>query len=126
MGKEFEFLDQAKIHLREALIRCRNINLAYLEPAILLGLAKWYRANNELRKAENMAEESLIMADRSEYRLYQAEIHNFLAQLALSNNDRENAKKHAQIAYERASCGYKPALDDAKFVLDKLSLEVTN
>jgi hypothetical protein len=125
MGKESEFLDQAKIHLREALIRCRNINLAYFEPAILLGFAKWYRVNNELKKAENTAEESLIMADRSEYRLYQAEIHNFLAQLALSNKDRENAKKHAQIAYERASCGYLPALDDAKFVLDKLSSEIT-
>lgn len=126
LDRKNEFLDQAKLHLSEALIRCRNINLADLEPAILLARAQWYLANNDFQKARIIAEEALNLADRCEYRLYQAEIHNFLAQLALSNNDRENAKKHAQIAYERALCGYKPALDDAKSVLDVLSLEVTN
>ena len=124
--KKNEFLDQAKIHLREALIRCRNVNLAVFEPAILLAWAKWHYASSDFGMAGIMAEDALNLADRCEYRLYQAEIHNFLAQLALSGNDPEKANEHAQIAFERALCDnpphcYKPALSDAKSILEGLS-----
>lgn len=121
LDKKNEFLNQAMIHLSEALIRCRNINLAKLEPAILLSWAQWYYANDDFRKARIVAEEALNLADRCEYRLHQADIHNFLAQLDLTDNNLENAKRHAQIAYERASCGYGPALDEAKSLLGKIS-----
>jgi len=120
-----EYLDQAKIHLNEALIRCRNINLAGLEPAILLAWAKWYCANNDFQNASTNAEQALNLADRCEYRLNQAEIHNFLARLALINNDPKKAEEHANIASERAWCDspphcYKPALDEAKSILYEL------
>ncbi|MGH7450223.1 MAG: hypothetical protein ACRENG_02685, partial [bacterium] len=59
------------------------------------------------------------------YRLKQAEIHNFLASLALAENDRKTAQHHAAIAYERAWCDgpphcYKPALEQAERMLRQL------
>jgi 3',5'-cyclic AMP phosphodiesterase CpdA len=121
-----EYLDQAKIHLSESLVRCRNINLVVLEPAILLAWAKWHYETNDFQKSRNFAGDALNLADRCEYRLDQADIHNFLSQLALGSNDLKQAKEHAQIAYERAMCDgpphcYKPALDNAKSILERLS-----
>ena len=72
-----------------------------------------------------MAEEALAIAERCEYRLVQAEIHNFLAGLALAENDRKTAQHHAAVAYERAWCDgpphcYKPALEQAERMLKQL------
>ncbi len=71
------------------------------------------------------AEEALAIADRCEYRLKQAEIHNFLARLALDAGEREAAREQAEIAKERAWCDgppycYKPALDEAEGMLREL------
>ena len=65
------------------------------------------------------------MADRCEYRLQQADIHNFLARLALDAGDRPAAGEHAIIGYERAWCDgpphcYKPALEEATRLLAEL------
>jgi hypothetical protein len=67
-------------------------------------------------------QEALAIADRCEYRLAQAEIHNFLARLALEERDRKGASEHAATAYERAWCDgpphcYQPALDEAERLL---------
>jgi hypothetical protein len=64
-------------------------------------------------------------ADRCEYRLKQADIHNFLARLALDTGDRAAAHGHAAIARERAWCDgpphcYKPALDEAERLIGEL------
>jgi len=108
----------AGAHLSEALTRCRRINLVEFEPDILLSWARWHNPP----QARKHAEEALTIADRCEYRLVQAEIHNFLAQLALDSNDRPAALHHATIARERAWCDgpphcYKPALDEADALL---------
>jgi 3',5'-cyclic AMP phosphodiesterase CpdA len=124
--KEKEILlSEAKIHLQEALTCCRDIDNLYLEPPILLAFSHLYLAESNLKKAKEFANEALYVADRCEFRLYQAEAYNFLSRLALKANDLETAKECAKKAYERALCGnieycYKPALDDAKLVLDKL------
>jgi hypothetical protein len=67
----------------------------------------------------------LAIADRCEYRLKQAEIHNFLGRVALERGEREVAKEHAERARERAWCDgppycYKPALDEAEGLLREL------
>jgi tetratricopeptide (TPR) repeat protein len=113
---------ESEQHLSEALTRCRRINLVESEPDILLALARWHCAAGNPTAAREHADEALMIADRCEYRLVQADVHNFLAQLALDANDRSTARHHAEIARERAWCDgpphcYKPALDEAESLL---------
>ena len=120
-------LAEAETHLSEALTRCRRINLVEIEADILLSWARWHRANGHGPEALEQAGEALAIADRCEYRLNQAEIHNFLATLALED-DHQVAIEHATIGYERAWCdgpphAYEPALDEAKRLLDELGVE---
>jgi len=145
-------LPEAESHLIEALTRCRRINLVELEPDMLLEMARlwWAQAGGDevtsdestrLRdEALKLAREALEIADRCEYRLKQADIHNFLACLPLARSNElrgmrdeggrteelAEARKHAEIARERAWCDgpphcYKPALKEAERLLAKLS-----
>jgi hypothetical protein len=125
---EGENLSDAGTHLTDALTRCRRINLVEFEPDILLAWARWYRAWDNVQEAQAYAEEALAISDRCEYRLKQAEIHNFLARLALDACNREVARQHAETARERAWCDgpphcYKPALDEAEGMLKELGAE---
>jgi hypothetical protein len=70
------------------------------------------------------AEEALQIADRCEYRLKQADIHNFLAAFYLDAEKLEEAKAHADIAKERAECGYVPALKNAENLLEEIKRKV--
>jgi tetratricopeptide (TPR) repeat protein len=118
-------LNEAASHLTEALMSCRRINLVENEPDILLTWARWHHAKGNAQEGLARAEEALAIANRCEYRLTQAEIHNFLALLALDNGDRDKAREEAEIAKERAWCDgpphcYKPALDEAEKMLKEL------
>ena len=110
-------LVDADEHLNEALTRDWKINLVELEPYILLELAKLRFKENRKEEALNFADEALQIADRCEYRLKQADIHNFLAEFYLDSGDRKKARSHGTIAKERAECGYKPALRQAEGLL---------
>jgi tetratricopeptide (TPR) repeat protein len=110
----------AENHLTEALTRDRKINLVELEPDILLEFAKLRLKQNHKKEALKHAEEALQIADRCEYRLKQADTHNFLAEFYLDAGDLEKAKKHGEIAKERAECGYTPALEKAEKLLDSI------
>jgi len=99
------------------------LNLLELEPDILLELARWHRLKQEPKEAYQQAKAALNIANRNEYRLKQADIHDFLAQLALDANDLETVHYHATIGLERAECDgapywYKPAVDYAKRLLE--------
>jgi len=123
---EAKDLNGANAHLTEALTRCRRINLVELEPDILLAWARWHRARGNTQEAKTFAEEALAIADRCEYRLVQADTHNFLARLALDAGNRTTARQHAEIAKERAWCDgpphcYKPALDEAERMLGEVN-----
>jgi len=125
-GRQTGHLAEAEAHLTEALTRCRRINMVDHEPDILLAWACWHRARGNAQQARRDAEEALTIADRCEYRLKQADIHNFLARLALDAADKETARQHAEIARERAWCDgpphcYKPALDEADRLLAEAS-----
>ena len=118
-------LAEAESHLTEALTRCRRINLVELEPDILLAWAGWHRAQGDNPRAREQAQAALAIADRSEYRLKQADIHNFLAWLSLEEGAWEAARAHAEAAQERARCdgpphAYQPALDEAELLLKEL------
>lgn len=121
-------LAEAEAHLTEALTRCRGINLMDTEPDILLTWAHWFRARGDVQEAQEYAAEALSIADRCEYRLKQADIHNFLAALDMEEDSQDDAVEHATTAYERAWCDgpphcYKPALDQAERLLKELDVE---
>ncbi len=120
-----KLLFDAESHLKDAIIRCHNINLVDFEPSILLSWGKWHYLMKDFESAKEFAEKALFIANRCDYRLDQAEIHNFLATLYLDQDDHVKAIQHAEIAYECSWCDgpphcYKPALDDAKELLGKL------
>lgn len=115
-------LTKAEAHLTTALTRCRKINLIELEPDILLAWAKWHRRSGNAAQASADATEALAIADRCEYRLKQADIHLFLARLAMDAGQRAEARQHATTAHARAWCDgpphcYKPALGAATQLL---------
>ncbi len=91
----------------------------------MLAWARWHRLGRAIEPAREHARAALAIADRCEYRLDQADIHNFLARLALDGGERETAQEHAEIARKRALCDgpphcYKPALDEAGRLLNEL------
>jgi tetratricopeptide (TPR) repeat protein len=126
-------LDTAQTHLDEALRRCRAINDVADEPSILLAQARLARAlalspqpaaglTQALTLAHTLAEEAHRIAERAGYRLNLADIHNFLAHLALDSHDRPLARSHAQLAYDYALCdgppyAYQSALAEAERLL---------
>jgi len=128
VDRRAEHLTEAEGHLTEALTRCRRINNVEHEPDILLAWARWHRLRGEAQPARGRAAEALAVADRCEYRLCQADVHNFLAELALEAGDHARAAKHARTGHQRAWCDgpprcYKPALDRAAALLEQLGIE---
>jgi tetratricopeptide (TPR) repeat protein len=115
---------KAEDHLKEALIRDRKINLLYLEPDILLEFAKVRFKQGHKEEALKLANEALEIADRCEYRLKQADIHNFLAEFYLNAKEFSKAKEHMKIAKERTECGYVPAMKKAEGLEKRISQRI--
>jgi hypothetical protein len=97
------------------------------EPDILLAKARWHYMQRNIGQAKERAVEAQAVADDSEYRLKQADAHNLLAKAAIREGDWRTAKIHAAAARERALCDspshcYKPALEEAEGVLDRIAL----
>jgi tetratricopeptide (TPR) repeat protein len=130
-------LEQAENHLSEALTRCRAINLVEMEANILLELAKLSfdyglvasaqdKAQKHFEEAKTLAEEALLITERSGYVLQGADVHLFLAQYALEQEkDKEKAKELAERAKELATCDgppyyYKVAYKEAERMLERL------
>ena len=125
IGEAYNLLrrpDKARPYLNDALSRCRKTNQVELEPDILLEWARWHHLEGSKGQAKEEATEALRFANRCGYRLKQAEIRNFLAQLALETEDVGEARRHAEIAKEHAWCDgppycYKLALAEAERLL---------
>jgi len=106
-------------HLSEALARCRRINLVHLEAAILLELARLRAMTGDQVEGLRLAQEALIITERSSYVLQGADVHLFLAQLVLDDQDKETALAHLRRAYQLATCdgppdyAYKVAYEEA-------------
>jgi len=114
-------LEQSENSLREALHQCRRIELVEVEAELLLELARvQYRqaaATNALPGSHTRAlvDDAIAIADRCQYRLQQADIHNFLAQWELNAVNIAEAREHAEIAKERAWCDGPPHRYEAAF-----------
>ncbi|MFC2174038.1 hypothetical protein ACFLU6_15675, partial [Acidobacteriota bacterium] len=124
-------LTEAETELTDTLTRCRRIRLVEYEADILLALARlrWEQgaqSSNAFDEAAKLTNEALEIACRYEHRLKQADLHNFLARLALSGGDQELARKQAEKARDRAFCDgpphyYKNAFIEAETLLNNLA-----
>lgn len=157
-------LAKVETQLKKALSWTRASNILQFESIILLAFAKLRREQADERHKTNngnessqvmghvdsvgslmdeslaYANEALSIADRCEYRLQQAEIHNFLAEwhwqhaqlvkgdafLPLREDLKQKAREHAEKAKERAWCDgppyyYKVAWEEAEKTLQTIS-----
>jgi transcriptional regulator with XRE-family HTH domain len=117
-------LQQAEWHLREALKRCRQIDMVDYEADLLLSWAHLHHARGEKRRARACAMEALAIANRSDFRVLRADVHNALALLELGDGNRRGAIHHAEAALLDAACDghaycYKIAQDEARHLLNQ-------
>jgi hypothetical protein len=115
-------IKEAEPYLADALSRCRRSNLIGFEPDLLIAMARWHQAAGRPGEAQRLAEEALAVADRCEYRLKQAEIHNLMAQIALDQSENDTARQRAELAKKRAICdgtphSYQTAIDEAQAII---------
>lgn len=127
-------LDSAEQLLSKALMLDRTINLVELEANILLDFARLRYAQEKPEEAKALAEEALLITERSGYVLQGADVHLFLAELALaesreqgveSSATKAKARKYAERALELAYCDgppyyYKVAYEEAERFLENL------
>ena len=129
-----EYLEKAEKHLSESLRRCRAINLVEMEADILLENSKLLHAQGEHEEALRLAHEALTITERSGYVLQGADVHIWLAELALEGlkveglqvENKELAREYAEKALQLAHCDdgppyhYKVAYEEAQKLLKKL------
>jgi tetratricopeptide (TPR) repeat protein len=122
----------AENDLNDALSRCRRIRLVDLEEDILLEIAKlqWQKAKGKdkglIDQAKELAGEARQIAERCEYRLTQADIYNFMSEMAFGEGETAKAREYAEMAKERAFCDgppycYKKALEEAEEKIKKIN-----
>jgi tetratricopeptide (TPR) repeat protein len=119
-----ENLQEAEQHLKEALHRCRQINMVDYEADLLLALARLHHVKGDRHQAKIFAKEALVITNRSDFRMLRADINNLLARLELEDGNQKEAINHAQAAFHDAFCDgppycYKSALEEAKYLLDE-------
>jgi len=117
-----ELLTQAKVDLDSCMLQSGRARLLTEQVNAALVMAEWQQVKGDMRQARMLAESALLLADRCEYRLCQADIHNFLAQQDLDEGKRDSGRVHAETAKERAWCNgppycYMPALIEAERLL---------
>ena len=124
-SRKKEALEEAEKYLQEATVASHNSNMLEKEPDILIAWSNLYLGKGDLHQAKIKAEDALFIAERCELRLKRAEIHNFLAQLAVKSNDLSEAKKQSLIASKCAWCDgppyqYKVAFEQAELINDEI------
>jgi tetratricopeptide (TPR) repeat protein len=119
-------LAEAERNLHEALERCRHNNTVEAEADILIDMARLRAATGAPEEAQRLAEEALLITERSGYVLQGADAHLKLAKLALGRGDKATSKEHAEKAKDLATCDgppdytYKAAYDEAEALLRSL------
>jgi len=96
------------------------------ETDILIDLARLRAATGLAEEAQRLAEEALVITERSGYVLQGADARLELAKLARARGDKAAAREHAQKAKDLAACDgppdytYKAAYDEAAALLVEL------
>lgn len=126
-----DILQEAEVHLSNALHRCRRIDMVDYEADLLLAWARLHHAKGERQQAKEDATEALVIANRSDFRALRADISNLLARLDWEDGDHIAAINSARNALNDALCDgppycYKPALEEAKQLLKTIQPDSMN
>ena len=105
--------------LDETLARCRRSNMVELEARALFAGAAHSLAEQSVQDCFRQLQHAMVLADRCQLRLLQADLRNFAARFFLQRGDRAGAQRHAEAARDLVYCddprfSYRPALDAAK------------
>jgi hypothetical protein len=108
--------------ITEAARIAENMGAFEFEGLILACRARWHYIGGRRDLALSDVDEALEIAERSEYRLQEAEIHNLRAWFALGDGECAETIRHAECARERARCDgppwyYKAAFEEAERLL---------
>lgn len=119
------FLREAELHLREALHRCRRIDMVDYEADLLLAWARLHHAKGEKQRAKECATEALDITNRSDFRVLRADIYNLLARLEWEDGNWRETRRLAESALRDATCNdhpfcYVSALEEAKQLLHEV------
>ena len=101
-------LGESETYLKEALRRCGVVRFVELETDARLTLAQCYFARGLMTEAREYADDSLLIADASGYRLKKAEILLTLAQCELADHSWKDAERHLEAARDSAWCDGPP------------------
>ena len=116
----------ADTHLTKALTLCRSNNTVEAEADILLDMARLRLAQGKRTEGRRLAEEALMITERSGYVLQGADVQLFFAWLAFAEGKRDEARHHASQARALARCDgppdytYKVAYEEAGRLLARL------
>jgi tetratricopeptide (TPR) repeat protein len=115
-------LSEAGSHIKAAWDGSARVQMFDLQPDILLTRAKIHHARGHSEEALRDAQDALTIAERYDFRLNQAEAHNFLGRLEAEAGRFQRSRDHAEIARARALCDgepfvYRAALEDAESLL---------
>ena len=118
-------LQEAELHLREALQRCRRIDMVDYEADLLLAWARLHHARGEKQRAKECATEALAITNRSDFRVLRADIYNLLARLEWEDGNWRGMIGLAEAAVSDAICDghpfcYTPASEEAKQLLHEV------
>jgi tetratricopeptide (TPR) repeat protein len=119
-------LETAERRLSATLERNRRIGLVEYEAGILVDLARLRAIGGAHDAAQRLADEALLITERSGYVLQGADTHLVLAELAQARGDVPAAREHAAEALRLATCDgppdytYKAAYDEATALLARL------
>jgi tetratricopeptide (TPR) repeat protein len=112
-------LDEAGRSLDGALQMCRKNGVVDYEADLLLAAASLSLVDGEMEAADRLGREALAIAERSSFRVLEADIHNLLAEAARRAGRGREALAHARRALACAECDgapycYRPALEIAR------------
>jgi tetratricopeptide (TPR) repeat protein/transcriptional regulator with XRE-family HTH domain len=123
-----DYLQQAEWHLREALTRCRHIDMVDYEADLLLAWVHLHHLRGEQQQAQSCVTEALAIVNRADFRVLRADIHNAFAVLELEDDHKREAVQHAEAALVDATCDsesycYKKAQNEARRILNLANRE---
>ncbi len=112
-------LQEAAQSLDAALRMCRDLRVVDYEADLLLAAAGLSLVEGDTEEAGRLGHEALTIAERSGFRVLEADIRNLLAELALQRGLKREALAHARSALARAECDgepycYRPAMEAAR------------
>jgi tetratricopeptide (TPR) repeat protein len=114
--------NKAGIYLQKALEISRNVGIFALEIEALIERGRLRLETKDYNGAEADSNQALKLIDRTGFKLYEPDAEVVLAKVYLAQGDKDEAKKFAQSAYDKAkNMSYYWPQKDAEEILKKIN-----